>query len=177
MTTRNAANYLHHHAWISAESGLRRFLFGLVLALGFATFAYANDMDGTWRLVKRKLPDGSVLMPPAVQGLVNISRGMEQTIVFWRTPDGKPASLAQIDRLEVSGSEIAATPILVIFDDGSGKPPLYTVGGERKRAPLSRQAGRITYQHPTHPPFVVLEGDSFTATLDGVFTDYWERQP
>ena len=145
------------------------------LLLALCGLAHAEDTDGTWKLVMRKLPDGSIQMPPTVQGRFTIKNGVQQTVVFWPTPEGKPASLSEIDRVELSETEIAATAVLVIFDDGSGKPPVYTVGGETKRSPVDRQGGRVSYQHPIHPPFVVREGDKITATLEGVFVDYWEK--
>lgn len=154
---------------------LRWLITGLILGFALTGFSYADGLEGTWRLTMRKLPDGTVLTPPTVQGLVNINKGVEQTIVSWRTPDGKSASLSQIDKIEVSETEFIATPVLVIFDDGSGKPPMYMEGGETKRSPVTKQAGRVSYQHPTHPPFVVLEGNKFTATLKDVFVDYWEK--
>jgi hypothetical protein len=154
---------------------LRFLASGFALALALAGVCYANDLEGTWRLTMRKLPDGTALTPPTVQGLVTFSKGVEQTIVFWRTPDGKSASLSQIDKIEVTETEFIATPVLVIFDDGSGTLPTYTVGGETKRARISKQSGRISYQHPTHPPFVVVEGNTFTATVEGAFVDHWEK--
>lgn len=156
-------------------SRLWRCMAGLMLAFVSVCQADANDLEGTWRLVKRELPDGTIQAPPTVQGLFTITKGLEQTIVYWSTPSGKPASLAQIDRLEVSDTEVVATPVLVVFDDGSGKPPVYMVGGETKRSPVTRRGARVSYQHPTHPPFVVWEGDKLTATLQGAFTDYWEK--
>jgi hypothetical protein len=161
--------------WRRVSAAICWLVTGLILSLSGSGFSYADGLEGTWRLTMRKLPDGTVLTPPIVQGLVNINKGVEQTIVSWRTPDGKSASLAQIDKIEVSETEITATPMLVIFDAGNGKPPMYTEGGETKRSPLTRQSGRVSYQHPTHPPFVVLEGNKFTATLKDVFVDYWEK--
>jgi hypothetical protein len=157
------------------SSGSRRLVAGLILVLAPAAFACADEMEGTWRLVMRKLPDGTVQTPPTVQGVFTIKNGVEQTIVYWTTPEGKPASLSQIDKFELSDTQVSATAVLVIFDDGSGKPPKYTIGGETKRLPVTRQGGRISYQHPTHPPFVVREGNKLTATLEGAFADYWEK--
>ena len=157
------------------RSGSRSLLTGLILALAPPSLTWADEMEGTWRLVMRKLPDGTIRTPPTVQGLFTIRHGVEQTIVFWQTPEGKPASLSQIDRFEVSETQVVATPILTIFDDGSGKPPAYILGGETKRSTVTRQGGRVSYQHPTHPPFVVREGDKLTATLEGAFVDYWEK--
>ena len=119
-------------------SGFRCLVTGLILALALATITWADEMEGTWRLVMRRLPDGTIQTPPTVQGLVTIRNGIEQTIVFWRTPEGRPASLSQIDKFELSETEVVATAVLVIFDDGSGKPPAYMLGGETKRSAVTR---------------------------------------
>jgi hypothetical protein len=123
----------------------------------------------------RKLPDGTVQTPPTVYGASTFKDGINQLLVYWRTPDGKPASLSQLSKWEWSETEVAVTPILVIFDDGSGKPPVYANGGDRKTAPITRQGERMSYQHPINAPFIVREGDKSIATLEGVFIDYWER--
>jgi len=153
----------------------RRFVSGVLLALALSAFAYADGPEGTWNLVMRKLPDGTVLTPPTVQGRFTFKNGVNQLIVFWPTPDGKPASLSEISRWEWFETEVAATPLLVIFDDGSGKLPVYAMGGDTKRAPFTKQGGRLSYQHPIDAPFIVWEGDKLTATLEGVFIDYWEK--
>jgi len=153
----------------------RRLVAGFIISLVCSAFAQADDLEGTWRLVMRKLPDGSAQTPPTVYGMSSFKNGVNQLIVFWPTPDGKPASISQIPKWDVSETEVAVTPVLVIFDDGSGKPPTYTVGGERKSSPVTKQGGRVSYQHPINAPFIVREGDKSTATLEGVFVDYWER--
>ncbi|HTT40444.1 MAG TPA: hypothetical protein VMH32_22550 [Burkholderiales bacterium] len=159
----------------SVMSLSRRFVSALIMSIALSMPALADDTEGTWRLVMRKLPDGTVQIPPTVYGMGTTKNGIYQLIVFWPTPEGKPASLSSLSEWQWSEREVAVTPLLVIFDDGSGKPPVYTVGGETKRAPVTRQGARVSYQHPIDPPFVVREGDKATATLEGVFTDYWER--
>ena len=153
----------------------RHLVAGLVISLACFAVAHADELEGTWQLMKRKLPDGTVQTPPTVYGMNTFKNGMSQLIVFWPNPDGKPASISQISRWEWSETSVTATPTLTIFDDGSGKLPAYAVGGERKSVPVIRQGGRVSYQHPLNPPFIVREGDKLTATLEGVFTDYWER--
>jgi len=147
----------------------------LVLGVALINLVRAEDTEGTWRLVMRKLPDGSVQTPPAVYGMGTTKNGINQLIVFWPTPDGKSASLSEISKWEWTEAEVAVTPLLIVFDDGSGKPPVYTVGGETKRAPVTRQGAQVSYQHPIDPPYVVRQGDKLTATLEGAFIDYWER--
>ena len=53
-----------------------------------------------------------------------MKNGIPQTNVFWSTPEGKPASFLAVDKLDWSETELAATQVFSIFDDGSGKPPV-----------------------------------------------------
>jgi len=123
----------------------------------------------------RKLSDGTVLTPPAVQGMGTFKNGVYQLTLFWRTPDGNTASLSRISKWEWSETEVAATPIVFLIDDGSGKPPVYEWGGETKRVPVTRQGRRGSHPHPLAPIFMVWEGDKETATIEGVLVDTWER--
>ena len=156
----------------------QRLAAGFMLSVILGISAHAGDLDGTWRLAMRKLPDGTVQTPPTVEGRFSTKNGVNQLIVFWPTPEGKSASLSAITKWEWSEHEVVATPLLVIFDDGSGKPPVYAVGGETKRMPVTRQDGRVSYQHPVDPVFIVWEGEvsagsRMTATVGG-FVNYWE---
>lgn len=157
------------------RSAWRGIFAGLILCLTLTALAHAEGTDGTWRLVMRKLPNGTELTPPTVYGMSTTKNGVNHLIVFWPTPDGKSASLSSISKWEWSGTDVAATPLLLIFDDGSGKLPVYAVGGDTKRSPLRKDGARVSYQHPIDPPFIVREGDKMSATLEGEFVDYWEK--
>lgn len=152
---------------------------GLAITLGLTSLVGglvpAGDLDGTWRLAARTLPDRTILKPPTVQGLVTFAHGLEQTIVTWPMPGGRQASVARSDRVEITETEFMATPLLVILDAVNAQPPRYVTSRETRRSPITRQGGHMTCQHPTHPPHVVWEDDRFTATPDGVFIDTWER--
>jgi len=66
------------------SSLLRCILTGLVVSVTLCASAYADNPDGTYRLMMRKLTDGTVLTPPAVQGMGTFKNGVYQLIVFWR---------------------------------------------------------------------------------------------
>ncbi len=145
------------------------------LVVGIALWSGAFAEDSTWRLVKRQLPNGTILTPPEVYGMSTNKNGINQLIVFWPTEDGKSASLSELSRWEWAEDRVTATPLLMIYDDGSGKPPVYVKGGDAKTSAITKEGTRMKYQHPLDPPFIDGEGDNFTATLDGAFIDYWQR--
>ena len=157
------------------RSASRRLIASLIISLSCFASAYAENPDGTYRLVMRKLSDGTVLRPPAVHGMGTFKNGMYQLTIFWRTPDGKPASLSRISKWEWSENEVAATPLVFLIDDGSGAPPVYEWGGNIKRVPVMRDGRRVSHQHPLDPVFMVWDGDKQTATIEGVLVDTWER--
>lgn len=146
----------------------------VALVLAGAT-AHAGDIEGTWRLVKRVLPDGTVLTPPAVHGMGTAINGIRHLNVFWQTPDGKPASYGVIAKYRLTANTYTETTLASAFDDGSGGPVARGVNGDTKSVPVTREGGRITYKLPFDPPAVTYEGDTLTATMEGIFVDHWER--
>ena len=101
--------------------------------------------------------------------------GVYQLTLFWRTPDGRTAALSRLSEWTWSESEVAAKPLVLMFDDGSGKPPVYEWGGEVKRVAVTRQGTRISHPHPLDPVFMVWNGDQEIASIEGVLEDHWER--
>ena len=78
-------------------------------------------------------------------------------------------------RVWFSDTDLSQTRLFGALDMGDGKPVVYATPGETKRVPIKREGGRISYQLPFDPPFVVIDGDKLTATLEGAFIDTWER--
>ena len=157
------------------SSVARRVAVALGIFLTVCTFACAENPDGTYRLVTRALSDGTVLTPPAVRGMGTFKNGVYQLTLFWRTPDGNTAALSRLSIWKWSETEVTATPLAFMFDDGSGKGPVYEWGGEPKRVAVTRQGARVSHPHPLDPVFMVWDGDKETATIEGVLVDTWER--
>jgi hypothetical protein len=155
-----------------------------LLLLIFCGAAQAQELEGTWKLVMRKLPDGTTQVPPAVQGAGTWYNGLRSLVVFWHTPEGKPAHASGIYTYKMSGTEFTETLGFFAFNDGSGKPPTYNLNfttgatnltGATESTPVAREGGRLGFKLPFGEPSVVLEGDKLTATAEGQFVDYWER--
>jgi len=153
----------------------RAFWFVAVLVLLSCGLAQAQEFEGAWKLTMRKLPNGTTLMPPAVQGAIIGQAGLWTRVVFWHTPEGKPASFSGVSTYKMSPAEYTETLLFSALDDGSGKAPDYNQTSQTKSTPVTREGGRISFKLPFDPPSVVIEGDKMTATAEGMFVDYWER--
>jgi hypothetical protein len=152
-----------------------RYFLALTALIFFVPLAQGQEVDGSWKLVMRKLADGTTVTPPAVLGAYTIHHGLQNLNVFWHTPEGKPASYARISTYKMSDSDYSETVLFIASDDGSGKAPTYNLTGNTETTPVTRQGSRIAFQLPFGEPSAVFEGDKFTATLQGQFVDYWER--
>jgi hypothetical protein len=70
----------------------------LVLMLGAPSFAgepsrpqasSAPTIDGTYQLSSRKLPDGTVLKPPDIMGLLTYTKSHRNFNIIWKDATGK----------------------------------------------------------------------------------------
>jgi hypothetical protein len=145
------------------------------LVLLSCSLAQAQDFEGAWKLAARKLPNGTTLTPPAVQGAIMCQSGVWTRVVFWHTSEGKPASVSAISTYKFAPAEYTETLLFSASDDGSGKPPAYSQTPQTKSTPVTREGGRLTFKLPFDPPSVVIEGDKIMATAENLFIDYWER--
>jgi hypothetical protein len=145
------------------------------LVLLSCSLAQAQEIEGVWKLTARKLPNGTTLTPPAVQGALMYQSGVWTRVVFWHTPEGKAASFSGISTYKFAPAEYSETLLFSAFDDGSGKPPVYSETPQTKSTPVTREGGRLAFKLPFDPPSVVIEGDKITATAENRFIDYWER--
>lgn len=148
----------------------------LVAVLLLLTFglAQAQEIEGTWKLVMRKLHDGTAQTPPAVQGAATWHNGLRSLIVDGYLPEGKLWCLSLISSYKISGTEWTETLLLSAVDDGSGKPAYGLTGGS-KTSPVTHEGSRISFKPGFEPVTYAFEGDKWTATLEGAFVDYWER--
>jgi hypothetical protein len=122
-----------------------------------------------------KLTIGLWASPPAILGAYTAHNGLQNLNVFWRTPEGKPASFSRISTYKMSGTDYSETLLFSAMNDGSDKPTTYNLTGSTESTPVAREGGRLAFKLPFDEPSLVFEGDKFTATAGGEFVDYWER--
>jgi hypothetical protein len=160
---------------VALNKPLRSCLLVAVLLLLTCGLAQAQELEGTWKLVMRKLQDGTIQTPPTIQGAATWHNGLRNLVVDGHTPEGKLWSFSIISNYKLSATEWTETVLLSVFDHGNGKLPDYDVTGASKTSPVTHEGPRIEFKAPFEPVTYAFEGDKWTATLEGVFVDSWER--
>ena len=92
VTVRNGGSSMA----LSSRSLGRSFTLVAILLLLSCGLAQSQDVEGTWRLVMRKLQDGTTQTPPAVQGAATWHNGLRHLIVGGYTSEGKLICLSLI---------------------------------------------------------------------------------
>ena len=105
----------------------RSFWFAVALLLMGCGIAQAQELEGTWRLVMRKLPDGTTQVPPAVLGAYTAYKELQNLNVFWHTPEGKPAFFSRISTYKLSNTEYTETLLAAAMDDVNSGGPTFII--------------------------------------------------
>jgi len=157
----------------------------LVLTIGPLSFAgeqsrpqasSAPTIDGTYKLSSRKLPDGTVLKPPDIMGLLTYTKSHRNFNVIWKDATGKFFSYALVSTYTRTPTEYRETIFFsILHDQIGGKEISYDLSGPTRSVPVNVEGGRLQFKLPFDPPAVVFEGDKMTATAEGRFIDVWEK--
>ncbi|HZD54630.1 MAG TPA: hypothetical protein VE080_00110 [Candidatus Aquicultoraceae bacterium] len=143
----------------------------------------SKGIEGTYRLVRRELPDGTVQVPPAVMGMYTYSKGYRHFSVVWKDGEGRYYSECYAARYTLTQKEYSETPEYLIVDDQiEGKEISYDLSGAAAGSPVTFDGGRVRFALPQ--PFeralsitVEIGGGRLKATGKDLFVDYWERVP
>jgi len=157
----------------------------LVLTLGALGFtgepsrpqaSPAPSIEGTYRLISRQTPDGTMLRPPEVMGLFTYTKTHRNFNSVMKDAAGKFRSFSLVSTYTLTAATEYTETLLysVRTDQSGGKEPVYDFSGQTGRAPVTVEGGRIQFKAPFAPPAFVFEGNKLTATLDGR-VDVWEK--
>lgn len=161
--------------------------FMLMLALAvFLSVAFTQDddddmksespMEGTWVFVSSTLPDGTVLKPPQIRGLMTLDDGWRNFNVYSQNKEGMVFTYSVISKYTVTDSTWTETMLFSsLFDEANEQPFDYTSDEETQTVPIKRDGMKMIIDFPFDPPTITFEGDKLTATLEGEFVDVWER--
>ncbi len=151
-------------------------LVGMVLLFAIAASAQAPSIEGTYKRISRKLPDGTMLSPPDIMGLMTYTKTHRNFNLVRKDATGKFASLSLVSTYKLTATEYSETLLFSIRTDQiGGKDVVYDLSGQTRSAPVTVEGGRIQFQLPFEPPWLaVFEGNKITATSpSGV--DVWEK--
>jgi len=143
----------------------------------------APRIQGTYRLVRRELPDGTVQHPPAVKGMITFTREYRNFSVVWKDDQNRYYSECYVARYTLTNKEYSGTSdYLIVNDQIGGKGISYDLSNTTAKSPVSIDGKRISFALPQ--PFeralsITVEFDEgiLKATGKDLFIDYWEKVP
>ena len=96
-------------------------LVGMVLLFASAASAQTPSIEGTYQLMSRKLPDGTVLKPPDIMGLQTYTKSHRNfNLVLKDATTGKFSSNLRRGHLQADGHEYSQTRLFSIVNDQIG---------------------------------------------------------
>ena len=163
-------SYFPRQCW--ALSGV---LVVITLLLALSAAAQSPSIEGTYQLVSRTLPNGTVLKPPDIMGLWTHTKSHRSFNLVLKDATGKFTSRSLVSTYKLTPTEYSETLLFTIRTDQiGGKDIVYDLSGETLSVPVTMEGGRIQFQLPFEAPSVVLEGNKITATGSGG-VDVWEK--
>jgi hypothetical protein len=151
-------------------------LVGMVLLFAIAASAQAPSIEGTYQLISRKLPDGTVLKPPEIMGLWTHTKSHRNFNLVRKDATGKFSSRSTVSTYKLTATEYSETVLFSIVNDQiGGKEIVYDLSSQTRSVPVTVEGGRIQFKSPFTPPTLVFEGNKITATAEGGFIDVWEK--
>jgi hypothetical protein len=141
------------------------------------------SIEGTYQLVRRELPDGTVQHPPAVKGMMTYTKEYRNFSVVWTDDTGKLYSECYVARYNLTEKDYTETSEYLIVDDQiAGNQISYDLSGTTATSPVSLEGQCIRFALPQ--PFekalsitVEFDGPNLSATGKDSFVDYWVKVP
>jgi hypothetical protein len=133
------------------------------------------DISGTYELVKRVLPDGKEMRPPAVGGLYTATHGRRNFNVYWTEKDGKVVSLSMVGTYTLTKDKYCAQPAFWL-QNNLGKPGMSSEApaAAKQCVAVTMKDGHISFQ-PAGEPVLSFDKEGLTATNAGLFVDSWKK--
>lgn len=139
------------------------------------------SIEGTYQLIRRELPDGTVQLPPVVKGMITYTKEYRNFGVVWKDEKDRYYSESYNARYTLTDKEYTETSEYLIVNDQIGSNGIsYDLANNTAKSPVSLEGGRIRFDLPQ--PFekalsitVEFNGAELKATGKNLFTDYWVK--
>jgi hypothetical protein len=141
-----------------------------------AAHAANPDIVGTYELVKRVLPDGTEVLPPAIAGLYTMTHGRRNFNVAWTYKNGSQGSLSIVATYTLSGGKYCQK-VKAWLQNNEGKPGFSNELPAAANActPVTVEDGKVMFQEPAGGPMLTFDKDGLMSTIAGIFVDYWQK--
>ncbi|MBI3873005.1 MAG: hypothetical protein HY304_08035 [candidate division Zixibacteria bacterium] len=135
------------------------------------------NIQGTYMLVSRDLPNGAVQKPPAIVGMVTYTEKYRNFNVAWSDSAGKHVSISYVAEYTLTDKEYVEKNLYFCMNDEiTGTGLKYDFTQANGKAPVTTDGSKLKIKLPLHDePEIVFEGSKLTATRPGVFVDHWEK--
>jgi hypothetical protein len=149
---------------------------GAVLLLAGTVSAENHNLEGTYRLISRRLPDGSIKTAPDVTGLLTFTKAYRNLNVVWKGPNDVLCSYSLASSYKLrSGKYTEKILFSSLNDHRAGQKTAYDLVGKKQTVRVVSGEGLAEAVHPLDPPTMIINGDRITATTEGSFVDTWEK--
>ncbi|HVO75845.1 MAG TPA: hypothetical protein VMT35_17610 [Ignavibacteriaceae bacterium] len=158
----------------------------VVSALIFLSFKYMSStkeshilknpsIEGTYKFIWRKLPDGTTIKPPMAIGIQTFTKDIRNFNIMWVDSSGKHFSLSIYSTYKLTDKDYTETIHFGIMNDEISGKGLTYMPNQTKTVPVKMMGDKLEIKLPFDPPTVTFEGNKITAIAEGQFEDYWEK--
>ena len=153
----------------------------VITCLPALVFADNPGIQGSYLLESRDLPDGSVLKPPIIVGMISYTKHYRNVNVSWVNPDGKRLSISYIAKYRLTPTTYQETPVYWMSNNFNGHAVSYKVpafkGGKNA---VTIKDGTISFPLAGVSPVVEFSSDGMTATARNnqgklIYVDHWKK--
>jgi hypothetical protein len=149
-------------------------LSGILISMAFLCVSIAAaqtpSIEGTYQLISRKLPDGTVIKPPDIMGLSTNTKSHRNFNIVQKDATGKFSSTSRVSTYKLTATEYSETVLFSIVNDQiGGKDIVYDLSSQTRSAPVTVEGGRIQFKSPFNQRSFVFEGNKWTSTAENRF--------
>ena len=134
-----------------------------------------SSIEGTYKLISRKLADGTSQKPPMVVGIQTFTKDIRNFNVLWTDKNGKHFSFSIYSTYKLTDKDYTETILLGIMNDEINGKGISYLPEQTKTVPIKLEGGKLGFKFPFDPVSVTFENGKMIATSEGMFTDYWEK--
>ena len=147
--------------------------------LALSTSAQTPSIEGTYHLVSRTLPNGTVLKPPDIMGLFTYTKTHRNFNIVIKDATGKFYSYSLVSTYTLTPTEYNETRLFSILNDQvGGKDIVYDLSGKTQSVPVKMEGGRLQFKAAFGQRSYVFEGNTWTSTAENnANVDVWEKVP